>query len=314
VTDGTPVISIIGLGPLGRAIGLGLQAVKTRFELVGHDPDVERTRIARDSGAVDRVNWDLAGVAQEADLIIMTLPVAGTLHDLELIGPLVREGAVVTDTAPLKVPVLDVAERFLRPGASFVGGHLIARPDPDMPQAALKDATWCLVPSASADDAAVDVLSRLVRTLGASPYFISADEHDALSVGVGPLGLIMSSALVRLFAASPSARDLRRLAPEELRVRHETTDAETTFADLLSTSPDAILGWVDELMRELATARAALATGHDEWRAYLAGLAEARAEWEAALARDSAESSAAFEELDSANTIRDALFGRRRKR
>jgi prephenate dehydrogenase len=308
-----PVIAIIGLGPVGRAIGLGLQAVKTRFEILGHDPDPEHTRAARDSGAVDRVHWDLASVAESADVVIFTTPLGATMHDLELIGPLVRPGALVTDTGPVKKPVLELADRVMRSDASFIGGHLVIQPDPELPAGALKGATWCVIPAAGADDGSIDVLTRLIRAVGADPFFIGADEHDALALGVGPLGYLMAAATLRLFAASPSLRDLRRLAPAEVGRLASAAGADTTF-ESLATADAALAGWLDALIGELAAARAAVLAGGDSWSEYRATIHAAHEAWLDALAREEADRSAAFDELEQTNVLRDSLFGRRRKR
>jgi prephenate dehydrogenase len=307
------VITIIGLGAIGRAIGLALQAVRTSFEVVGHDPDPELTRLAKESGAVDRVHWDLAGVTQSADLIIFAAPLEATLHDLELVGPIVREGALLTDVCPVKVPVMEMAARVVRNDASWVGGHLVANPDPDRPAESLKGATWCLVPSPDADASSVEVMSRLVRAVGADPYFIGAEEHDALGTGVFGLGYLMSSAMLNLFTASPSMRDLRRLAPPGIAALGSDSSAEGD-GTLLRTGGLSAAVWIDGLLRELARAREAAVSSPEAWAGYLDGLKLAREAWAAARAGDEAERAAAFDELEQTNVLRDGLLGRRRRR
>jgi prephenate dehydrogenase len=309
-----PAITIIGLGAVGRAIGLALQSVRTSFEVVGHDPDPEHIRLAKESGAVDRVHWDLAGVVQDADLVIFAAPLASTLHDLELVGPIVREGALLTDVCPVKVPVMELAARVVRPEASWVGGHLIVNPDPSSPAASLKGATWCLMPSPDADAASVEVMTRLVRAVGADPYFISAEEHDALGTGVLGLDYLMSSALLNLFAASPSVRDLRRLAPSGIAAFGAESASESTDSALLRVGGQSVAVWLDGLIRELVRAREATVSSPDAWAAYLDSLGAARAEWAAARAGDEAERASAFDDLEQTNVLRDGLLGRRRKR
>lgn len=314
-TENAPVIAIIGLGPMGRAIGLGLQEVKTRYEIVGHDPEGDRMRVAKESGSVDRVSWDLGLVAGQADVLILTESLETTLATMGHIAPVLKPGALVTDTGPLKAPVMARAADIMPEGVSFIGGHLIARLDPANLAAGLQGATWCLVPGTRASDSAVDVIGRLVTALGAQAYFIDAQEHDALALGIGPIGFLMSAVVLRMMAASPSLRDLRRLAPPEFAHFDEASDQEATLRALIRTSPASVLPWLDGLAAEINQLREAARGGEAEpWDAFFEELADARDAWRGAAVSEAEERGAAFDELKAGSLVRDALFGRRRTR
>jgi prephenate dehydrogenase len=314
-TSKTPIIAIFGLDPLGRAIGLALQAVKTHFEIVGHDPEGDRMKVAKETGSVDRVTWDVGLAAAEADVLILTEPTATTLATLGHVAPVVKQGAVVTDTGPLKAPVMARAAAVLPAGASFVGGHLIARLDPADPAAALAGATWCLMPAPTASDDAVYMMRRLVTAVGATPYFIDPDEHDALTMGIGPMGYLMSAVVLRMIAASPSLRDLRRLAPAEFAAFDESSDEEASLRAIVGSSGESLRPWLDALAAEVNRLRAAAHAGDTAaWEIWFEEVAGARNAWAAAAAREADERNAAFEELSSTSLVKDALFGRRAKR
>lgn len=306
-----PVIAIIGLGPLGRALGLALQGVKTRFELVGHDRDPARTRAALEAGAVDRGGWNLIAVASSADLVFVTEPLDELAETLALIGPELRPGTLVTDTASAKVEVLRLAEALLPAGTSFVGGHPVLRRSPAAAEGNLFDgASYCLSPLPSATDEAVRVLGNLVSAIGARPYFIDAAEHDALVAAVGHLPALVSAAVLAALEESPSIADLRRLAgPAFLEaVVLGDLDPEALRAEAAANA-EALVRWLDPVVARLLEVRAALASGELGPLAEVLARAEAaRAAWEYPTDEVPAPG---FEALEGRSRLREMLFGER---
>ncbi len=343
-----PRIAIIGLGTDARALALALQRVKTDYELVGHDREAERARTALADGLVDRNEWNLFDAVEPADLVVLAEPLDQLLITLEQIAPHLRPGALVTDLAALKAPVLELATRVLPDEVSFVGGHLLidrARvqraeqsrgagkggkrdgkragkregADSDSPvdaptgTAPLHGATWCLSPAPNATDDAVRVLGRLVRAVGAEALFIDAKEHDALVAGVSLLPRLTAAAQLRLIAASPSADDLRRLADPTLRVLLDDDDWRSP-EDLAtgSATRSALLHWLDGLETELARLRSALLDeGDDALTDLAAETTEAFAGWLAP--PEPGEQSAILDDLSPKNVMRRMLFGGRRR-
>src|SRR5439155_17078256 len=68
------------------------------------------------------------------------------------------------------------------------------------------------VPGATATNAAVDQVIRLVALIGAKPMFFDAIEHDSHVAVVGQLPMLVATTLMNLASTSPSWRDGQRLA------------------------------------------------------------------------------------------------------
>ncbi|MBC7261196.1 MAG: prephenate dehydrogenase/arogenate dehydrogenase family protein, partial [Chloroflexi bacterium] len=123
--------TVIGLGLVGSSIGLALKGTGADLEIIGHDKDSDAARRAYKSGCVDRTEWNLINACEGADLIIISTPLAGVKSTLAAIAQDVKPGCVITDTANLKVPVLDWARESLPNTVYFVGGHpIITKQDP----------------------------------------------------------------------------------------------------------------------------------------------------------------------------------------
>ncbi|MCC7019481.1 MAG: prephenate dehydrogenase/arogenate dehydrogenase family protein [Ardenticatenales bacterium] len=329
-----PVIAIIGLGPVGTALGRALAHVRTDFRLVGHDRDAARAKAALAGGAIDEARWNLVAAVEDADLIVLTEPLDQTLLTLVHIAPHVRPGALVTDTTPVMRPVLRAAAD-LPAGVSFISGHPIlagrlVAPDAEegAPAGSAEETAaspftgiaYCIVPAASADAAAVRVLTDLIDAIGAEPYFIDADEHDALATAVDQLPHLAGAALARVLGHSPSATDIGRLMPPSMHATWLAAGRDGVDAAAAAVMDrSAVLAWLDALGRELAELRVrveaadaaaigAWLTEADAARSQLAPAGRGRRQG------DGVDQSAAWSDIGSANPLRGLLLGRRKGR
>lgn len=313
----THCISVIGLGRLGRALAAALRAQGGSYRVLGHDREPQRSRAAQAAGAVDRVAWTLPGAVEEADLLILCEGLDHSLESLELAAPQLKEGALVIDCAPLKAPMLARAAALLPAGRGFVGSHplLGSLPDPDVapsadPAAPFRGRSWCLCAPADAPPLSLGTAERLVRSLGAQPFYIDAAEHDALAGGALFLPLLTELAFLGPLARSPSAADLRRLAAPALLTRlGDAAELGDTLTPLAAASPDTLLRWLDAQLAALTGLREALAAGPAAYRAWLTTALEPLAAWEDPEAA-SGGLDRALEALGPRRDLTERLFGR----
>jgi prephenate dehydrogenase len=308
---GQPTIGLIGLGATGLAVGQALTAVRTNYRLLGHDRDAARVQAALKAGAVDQGTWKLWELAEQADLVILAEPLPTLLETLEQVAPQLPPGSLITDTAPLKAPVMAAAERVVPAGVSFVGGHPLRSRYPRPGAGPLTDATWCLVPRPDAADDAVRVLTSLVEAVGARPFFIDAAEHDALVAGTHYVPELIEAVCLGLLDASPSAPDLRRLAGPTFRAAELDDDPPAERGADLVANAAAVGVWLDQLLVELSAVRLAVAAGNvDDIVERLARSDLARTRL--AEAPEDQARAATHAALDDVRSTRGLFFGRRR--
>src|SRR5947208_13728708 len=96
-------IAIIGLGLIGKSIGMGVKhAAGSSVRVVGFDPDSTKEQYAlRKYSSVDEIAPNLEHAVRGASLVVISTPMSAAHEVLEAIAPLVDEGATVTDTLPL---------------------------------------------------------------------------------------------------------------------------------------------------------------------------------------------------------------------
>jgi prephenate dehydrogenase len=278
-------IAIIGLGLIGGSMGLafkraGLEGTK----LVGYTRSSETAIKALKRGAVDKMEDNLASTVDKADIVILATPAMAMKEILKQIGPHLSPGCTVTDAASTKAKVMEWAEEYLPTTINFVGGHPMAGKELSGIEAAEADlfqgCTYCLVPGGNASPAAAQVVADLVNTLGATPLFITAPEHDNFVAGISHLPFILSSALVMSTTQSPfwremsglaagGYRDLTRLASQHPRMNR----------DICLTNQQNILNWIDEFIKELSRFRQFITEGSEELEKAFIQAQQARQKW-----------------------------------
>jgi prephenate dehydrogenase len=263
VSASKPRISIIGLGMIGSSIGLALRQAEVTSAVIGHDVSQPVANQAKKMEAVDKVHWNLISACDKSDLIVLALPVEAVGETLGFIGPELKPNAVVFDTASLKRPVMDWADEHLADSAHFVGGDPIlnrAYSESWGVEAARADlfqgGLFCLVPSPTASEAAVKLVTDLVTILGATSLFMDAGEHDGLVAGVEHLPGLLALAMLETVIDQPAWRELRKVAGPGFEagtqlVRPNAPDD----SELYLRNKDNLLRWIDALSVSLGSVR-----------------------------------------------------------
>ncbi len=219
-----PTITIIGLGLIGGSIGLALRANNNTVRIVGHDLDHGMNRLAQKMGAVDDSSMNLLDACQDADLVIIAAPINAIRATLATIGPHLKQGCVVTDTASLKGPVLAWAQETLRPDNSFVGGDPVINPaaqpidlmTPTGLESAradlFQDAFYALCAPPQADPKAVKRVTDMVHLIQARPFYVDPAEHDGIQATIRGMPALLSLVMMQQADQSPGWREARKLA------------------------------------------------------------------------------------------------------
>lgn len=261
-------LTVVGLGLVGTSVGLALKAVSDEFSVVGHDPDADRVKRAKELGAIDEGHWNLLAACEEADLILLDVDLEEMETTLAALAGEVKEGAVIVDTFALKQPVLHLARRLLPDTTRFVGGHVVSprmgigeEPSADL----LKGATFFLVLPKGVDSQAADMASNLAEAVGAVPHYIDAAEHDGLVAATLQLPLLSALAMGRALDEEPGVEERERAMGGALAaVISLLSRAQALDAAPFLHNRENVLHWLDLYARRLDALRAALANDEEE--------------------------------------------------
>lgn len=267
-------IAILGIDLISASIAYALQAREEPLEIVGFDEDRAIADLAKVRGALDEVRRSPAAACEGAELVIVAQPLAEIKDIFAVIGPHLAEGAIVTDTARLKAPVLQWADELLPKQTAFVGGHVIPNPAivgtrtleglKDAEADLLREALYCFTPSPSAPSQALDICSWLAYAVDANPFFIDVKEHDGLLAGVEGLPDLLTIALLRSTVDSPGWSEMRKFADRRFATATETVEAIESRHPSLFLNRENVIRRLDTLIEELSYLRGLLADADEE--------------------------------------------------
>ena len=201
--------------------------------------------------------------------------------------------------------------------AFFVGGNPVVSQTVDGAgglEAARADlfrnGLFCLIPSPTADPAAVKLATDLVAILGATPVFFDAAEHDGMMAVVEHLPPILALCLLEVVIDQPTWRDLRKVAGKTFGAATYLPVGEpVSFGNLVQANRDNLLRWLDAFSASLASVRQLVAEGESEAIAeHFHAVLEEREKW--VQARVSGDWEGDRQELpEKPSMLRDALLG-----
>jgi prephenate dehydrogenase len=182
----------------------------------------EELKIIDAAGEFDRATFD------DADLVLLAMPVGQMKDVMRAIAPLVGGRTVVTDAGSTKEDVVGFARKQLRGSlARFVPGHPIAGTEKSGADAAFaslyRGRKVVLTPLKGTERRALALVRAAWEACGAEVFSLEPREHDAVLATVSHLPHVLAFALVdqvarhrdakRLFSyAAGGFRDFTRIA------------------------------------------------------------------------------------------------------
>lgn len=295
-------VAIIGLGLIGGSIGLGLrkwsdenaESGKPALHVVGFDLDLENQSLAKKMGAVDDTEWELRKAVQDADLIIIAVPVLAMRDVFADIAEHLKPGAVVTDTASTKSDVLDWASELLPTTVSFVGGHPMAGKETSLEGAdadLFDGSTWCVTPSVSAKEDSVRTVLGMVTALDAESFFVDPAEHDAYVAGISHLPFVASAAIMNALASDSSWKDMKTLTASGFNdMTRLAGGSPEMHRDIALTNKESLDRWLSSLIGELQSIQQTLRSENesvpDEVKEYFEKAQDSRISWAVQTSRE----------------------------
>lgn len=264
-------LTIIGLGLLGGSIGLGVRSRINNCRITGCAHREKSLIDAQQLGAIDDWTLDVHQAVQDAELVVLCMPVGQIPIWLERIGKDLKPGCVVTDVGSTKQAICDAGARHIVAPGAFVGSHPMAGSEKTGVAVAKADlfqsATCVVTPTAGTDRVAIQKVCDFWQTLGCRIVQHDPATHDRLVAMVSHLPHAVAAALVGV--QSTDSLDLRgRGFMDSTRIA--AGDARL-WRDILMENRANVIDSINHLQHELAhlstCLRNADASGVEAWLA-----------------------------------------------
>lgn len=199
-------VALIGTGLIGGSLGWALKENNLAGHIICYDLNPEASLEALKKGAADYRAKTINEAVDEADLIVLAVPVLGTIETLKEILPLVKKNTLITDVGSTKGAIMGAIEQILPPGVHYIGGHPMAGSEESgikgADPALLENAIYVLTPGPGVPKSVLEKLSLLLEKTGAQPLVLDPLHHDRIVALVSHLPHVVAATLVRSVALS----------------------------------------------------------------------------------------------------------------
>jgi prephenate dehydrogenase len=275
-------VVVCGVGLIGGSFALALKGAGAVQSVVGMGRTTASLETAQHLGIIDHYTTDWAEALQDADLLMLAMPVSHTEATLRQLAPHLHPHTIVSDAGSTKQDVIAAARSALGEKINqFVPGHPIAGAEKSgatAAQAALfRDRRVVLTPLA---ENAADTVARVRDAwlaCGAQVSELSADEHDSIFAAVSHLPHLLAYALVHEFANRDNADQLFGFAAGGFRdfTRIASSHPEM-WRDICLANRTALIRELDAYQAELMRTRVLLASADGPGLEALFGKARSR--------------------------------------
>lgn len=259
---------VIGLGLIGGSFAKGLKASGLCGEVVGVDLDAHSRQRAVELGVTDRCEADLAAACVGADVIQLAVPILAMEKVLAVLSRLELGDAVITDVGSAKGNVVRAArDVFGRQRlARFVPGHPIAGSEQSGVEAAngqmFQRYKVILTPLEETDPAALNLVDRLWRELGADVEHMAVQRHDEVLAATSHLPHLLAFNMVDSMAKRDESLEIFRYAAGGFRDFTRIAGSDPVmWHDIFLANKEAVLRALDIYRGDLDTLRSAVEAG-----------------------------------------------------
>lgn len=258
---------VVGLGLIGGSFAKGLRESGVCREVVGVDLDPQSRQLAVELGVVDRCEEDLLLACQGADVIQLAVPILAMEKLLALLAGMDLGQAVLTDVGSAKGNVVRAAQdAFGGMPARFVPGHPIAGSEQSGVEASnaqlFRRHKVILTPLEQTDAAALDLVDRLWRELGADVEHMQVERHDEVLAATSHLPHLLAFGLVDSLAKRSENLDIFRYAAGGFRDFTRIAGSDPVmWHDIFLANREAVLRTLDTFRNDLDALRDAVDAG-----------------------------------------------------
>ena len=259
-------LAIIGIGLIGGSLSLALKQSGRVKHVVGFSRKASTRSEAMSLGVIDSAVSSIADAIQNADIVVLAVPVGAIADALISIAPYVKDNMIITDVGSVKSQVVDAAKLALGDKfRQFVPGHPIAGTEKNGPAAAFaelyQEHRVVLTPTEQTDEVAIKKVRNMWKAAGAQVSIMTAEHHDDVLAATSHLPHLLAFNLVDMLAdeGGDDVAEVLRYAAGGFRdfSRIASSDPEM-WRDISLTNSNAILSLLKKYQHQMGLLKQAI--------------------------------------------------------
>jgi len=251
-------VALIGCGLMGGSFALAARMAGWAPHIVGYSASESSRQKALSMGVIDLAANTIEQAVQEADLVLLAVPVSATEACFKAIAPALKPDALLMDVGSTKSDIVAAALNTLGDKLHcFVPVHPIAgkevagveHSDADL----YKNRALIVTPMASSGTPQVLLAKQIWKSLGSYITELTPAAHDAAFAAVSHLPHVLSYAIIRgifqqhngpdlIALGGPGFRDFSRIAASD----------PVIWRDILTTNREQVLFQISHFKEALS--------------------------------------------------------------
>lgn len=279
-------LALIGCGLMGGSFALALKKAGLVHQVMGYSASEGTRQKALALGVIDTIAHSAAGAVQEADLVLVAVPVSATQSTFAAIAPVLSPQALMMDVGSTKCDVVAAAEATLGERLPcFVPAHPIAGKEVAGVEHAdaqlYQNRQLILTPLPCNGLRKITHAHQVWEALGSQVITLSPEEHDATFAAVSHLPHLVAFALMNALAQQPHGADRLSMAGPGFRDFSRIAASDpTVWRDILLANRTQVLHQSALLRQALDQLEAAMTQGDSNaLEQLIAQASQTRAEW-----------------------------------
>ncbi|MEA1878245.1 MAG: prephenate dehydrogenase [Bacteroidota bacterium] len=259
-------VTIIGLGLIGGSLALDLKARRFTDRIIGVDKNPGHRDQAMERGIVDEVMKLHSGI-QEADLIVLAIPVDGIKELLPLILDYVTH-QTVTDMGSSKLEIIESVRNHPKRG-NYVPSHPMAGTEFSGPEAAVTGLfakkVGIICDMADASPKALETVTKMYMAVNMRLVFMNAREHDSHAAYVSHISHLTSFALaLTVLDKEKNEKNIFNLASGGFdSTARLAASAASMWVPIFSQNRENVIEVMDTYINKMTEFKDAIAEGND---------------------------------------------------
>lgn len=207
-------IGFFGLGLIGGSLAKALRRANPDLRILACSRSYDTLTQAISEGVIDEACAENDPRFSDCNYIFLCAPVEKNRRFLTSLKALVAQGCIISDVGSVKGAI---AEEAISLGLSkqFIGGHPMAGSErtglTNADAALFENAYYFLTPSPDVEDAKVEKLVALIKSIRALPIVTEASLHDYVVASVSHVPHIVAASLVNLVRTQDTEDELMKL-------------------------------------------------------------------------------------------------------
>jgi prephenate dehydrogenase len=249
---------VIGVGLIGGSVAIALRKAGQVGKIVGVGRGRANIQRALELGVIDEASDDVAAAVQDADIVLMAVPVQQNDRVLTRLASAISAQTLLTDAGSTKMDFVAAIRQWMpRHLANIVPAHPIAGAEltgVDAASAGLfNDRNVVLTPLPETQAVAVERVQAMWQACGACVSRMSAEHHDRVFSAVSHLPHMLAYALVHMIATREDARELFSFAAGGFRdFTRIASSSPEMWRDIATANREALLADIAQFQQQLA--------------------------------------------------------------